>query len=404
MNISPEDISSLLEAANLEVITQDRKEYDPYFEVFERYAIKKGLVYTLLSAAYAINSNAGNESYSRPRYDSYMITCSSKSPWKDAMNVANELFFLETKDKKIVTILFRNGDYEINLNTRTCFRISPCQNYRGSSVDDIIGTSDGLGLWTRKGVRCQNVYSLVAYLLSQSYDPNGRVSEEVIKDTIQNIKYDIKKRGSGPEKKIRKNRESILKYINERQGIYLIHNGRVNSYLLDSQFSSLRQELENQFSIRVAAYNLHDIDDFALMKYIIHDSDDRPVCIFFNSLEHQVVPMILNTDSNPENKDKNQKDQKNIRVCRRYAARIKLLEIQMFLLMKVIGKDMTGAIKELLDDFFEILDSDKFYDEDDIVGYSGKCINWNVLKKTTGKIRGLRSYYPDEKNGFILDE
>lgn len=382
MNISLEELKEIIDLANNEVINQDRKSYDPYFECFEKYAHENGLIYTLLSAVYAL-IGPGPDGTLRPRQDAYMITCMSMTPEKDVKKVSellNDLKVSGPDGKKMVYYLRMNGDYVISLGPRQSFKIVECPKFRGQSVDEAVGTSEGTGLWTGLKVKCQNLFSLAGYLLSQSYDPQGKVQEDLIIRVLDMISGQIT--GSGPDRpkgkdKKESQRDKILKYIKTRKDVYKIFEGTgLESFLLDAPFDILRKELEGQWTIRVASYNLHDLDDFALVKYIIHDKDDRPVCVFFNSLEHQVVPIL-----------------KDNRVSRRYAARIRLLEIQMFKLMKIINKDMSKSIKDLLHDYDKVRKDPDFMTESDMIGYTGKCVNWAVLKRNTSKFRGIQEFF-----------
>jgi len=365
--------ATLLDEANLYAISNDRALYDPYFVAFEEYCSDHKVVYTMLSGAYCILKTHDLEL--RPKYDSYMVTVVSNNPYKTTVDVCNILVATVNKHINSRGVKYKRSgdDFVISINTRECFKVSAAPMYRDALVDNLVGTMPGKGLWTGRDVICQNIYSLLSYLLSQSYDPRGKLDVVLIRSIIDVIRPSIKTAVTGAKDKHREpDRVRILKYISSRDDVYVVDKGSVlPSYVLDAPFDVLRKELEGQFKIRVARYNLHDLDDFALHKFIIHDADDKAVCAFFNSLEHQVVPVRLCKGERC--------------LSRRYAARIQFLEIQMLKMMSHIGKDMSTIIGGILRRVIQLVDDPKFFDEDDIIGYAGVCVNWIVLKRMLKK-------------------
>lgn len=400
MNITQEQINDLLVEANDYVLLNDRSLYDPFFEAFEKYCSKNNVTYVLLSAAWAIL--AKDDDTVRPRYDSYVVTVCSERPYDLAVIIANHLTKIESKhiDPRKISITRTASSCSININIRQCFVIHRSPTFRDVTVDSLVGTVDAIGLWTRAPIKCQNIYSILGYLLSQSYDPNGRVDLEIIQRLIEKIRPMLKEGSRDHRKKHEHNkkddsRKVILNYLSSRVGVYSVPSKGSLSFVIDAPFEDVRKELDKLATIRIMKYNLHDLDDFALTKFVIHDSDEKPVCVIYNSMEHQVIPV-----RNPEvvgaevNKNNEGTITKNIKiVSRRFAARIKILEIQMLRMMSHIGHNMSRFIGPLLAEIFELIDSPKFYDEDDIIGYAGTCINWNVLRKTMGKNKGMHTIY-----------
>lgn len=406
MNITQEQINDLLAEANDYVLLNDRSLYDPFFEAFEKYCSKNNITYVLLSAAWAIL--AKDDPNVRPRYDSYIVTVCSERPYDLAVIIANHFTGIESKhiDPRKVSITRTASSCSINVNTRQCFVIHRSPTFRDVTVDSLVGTIDAVGLWTRKPIKCQNIYSILGYLLSQSYDPNGRVDLEVIQRLIEKIRPMLKEgsrehRKKHDHKKKDDSRKVILNYLSSRVGVYSVPSKGSLSFVIDAPFEDVRKELEKLATVRIMKYNLHDLDDFALTKFVVHDSDERPVCVIYNSMEHQVIPVRDIDRSNDRNgerngdRDDNKESNTNTvkTVSRRFAARIKILEIQMLRMMSHIGHNMTRFIGPLLAEIFELIDSPKFYDEDDIIGYAGTCINWNVLRKTMGKNKGMHTIY-----------
>lgn len=389
MNITQEQINDLLAEANDYVLLNDRSLYDPFFEAFEKYCSKNNVTYVLLSAAWAIL--AKDDDTVRPRYDSYIVTVCSERPYDLAVTIANHFTKISSKhiDPRKVSITRTASSCSINVNTRQCFVIHRSPTFRDVTVDSLVGTIDAVGLWTRAPIKCQNIYSILGYLLSQSYDPNGRVDLEIIQRLIEKIRPMLKEgsrehRKKHDHKKKDDSRKVILNYLSSRIGVYSVPSKGSLSFVIDAPFEDVRKELDKLATVRIMKYNLHDLDDFALTKFVVHDSDERPVCVIYNSMEHQVIPVRNNSGS----------DTDGIKtVSRRFAARIKILEIQMLRMMSHIGHNMTRFIGPLLAEIFELIDSPKFYDEDDIIGYAGTCINWNVLRKTMGKNKGMHTIY-----------
>jgi len=365
------DLSGLLSEANNYVLLNDRSLYDPFFVVFEEYCSTNNVTYTLLSASYAILRTV--DETVKLKHDSYMITVSVDNPKKMAQAVTALMVNIKSRhvDPKTVSYTGADDEFTININTRQCFKINQSPRFRDTTVDALVGTMPGIGLWTGLPVKCQNVYSLVAYLLSQSYDPRSNMDIGLVTRLIDILKPIIKTGSKDKGRRKENNGKRILDHVTGRKGIYIIEPataGSMPTFTLDAPFDTLRKELEEKFTIRVMKYNLHDLDDFALAKYVIHDSDDRAVCAIFNSMEHQVIPILPGH-----------------RVSRRYRARVKLLEIQMLKMMAHIGKNMDNVISGVLATTLSMFNDPKFFDEDDIVGHAGTCIAWNVLKRITSK-------------------
>lgn len=385
MQIDSDLIEQMLEDANEYVILNDRSLFDPFFIAFEEYCIEHGATFVLMSAAYSILKD------SIPTHDNYTITICVNRPFDFAVAAANHLTTIVSRhiDPRKISITKTANDCTISVNTRQCFKIYRSPMFRDTTVDSLVGTVEGHGLWTGKTIKCQNVYSLLGYLLSQSYDQKGKIDNAFIKEIIETLRPIIKEGSKDHQKKPRKNdRSRILEYLLSREGVYRIPSNKpiedrtsVPSFVIDAPFEDVRKELEKQFTIRVMKYNLYDLDDFALMKFVIHDVDEYPVCAVYNSMEHQVIPIRADRI-----------------VCRRYAARVKILEIQMLRMMSHIGRDMSKMIKTLLLEVFDIIDDPKFYDEDDIIGYAGVCINWNVLRKTMGKTKGMYTIFASKND------
>lgn len=426
MNITPEDIETFTASAAASVIKNDRELYDPYFVAFEDYAIEKGLTYTLLSAARCIGATTSAET-SRPAHDSYFITTSSNAPEDDARNVANIILGIRSiaNMPKRVTIRKDATGCTILVNGRGCFMISPVMKYRGTSVDEIIGREKGRGLWTGKEVACQNIFGILSYLLSQSYDPLRSIDEGVAREYVGLLMRKVAEGrdrrggndedapiprddaggiiigGRGKKKKDRgdhrgdhrgehrgkTSQSSVASIISaSAENIYVVGNkkGTLPIYLYDGDFDAFRERVTKATSGRVAAYSLHDYDDFALTKYTIHDADDRPACIFYNTLGHQMVPVTR----------KAEKESPGL-VASVYTLRGIILEVQMLHLMSQLGKDMSAMIKGLIRDAVDVYASSS---TSSIIGYVGAAVNWNVLRREAGGFFGV--FYPTENGLF----
>lgn len=374
MNIAEEDINQFVGLAAETVMRNDREMYDPYFVAFEEYAIANHLTYTLASAARAIIATS-----SRPAYDSYFITTSSSRPEDDARAVANIIMGIKpiADMPKRVTLSKDAAGWVVIINGRGCFKITADMKYRGKSVDSIVGYQKGIGLWTGNEVRCQNIYGVCGYLLSQSYDPLRILPEDVSKGLLRDLlPMIIPNTRSGGGGRNRHQKEQPKKMISSDK-LYLISTRRgLPLYLYDGPFDEVRKTLPT--SSRVAAYSLHDYDDFALTKYIIHDSDDRAVSVFYDSLERQMVPITSNR-----------------RVAKAYTMRILILEIQMLLLMSHLGKDMTGMIKDITNDIVTLMHDDT---STDVIGYAGAAVNWMILRREQGGFFGV--FYPNDQGNF----
>jgi hypothetical protein len=372
----------MLVEANEYILVNDRSLYDPFFEMFEEYCATNDVVYTMISGANCILKK--NDPSIKPKYNSYFITVCCTEPEKVAIEVCNKLTTVKTNhiNNRNISYMRSGSDFTIMINTRQCFKITSAPMYRDATVDSLVGNMQGLGLWTGREVKCQNIYSLLSYLLSQSYDPRGTLDIDIIRGIVDIIRPNIKT-GSKQKNKAHghvQDRTKIIDYISGRDNVYVVDDKSfLQTFVIDAQFDDLRKELESQFTIRVAKYNLHDLDDFALTKYIIHDSNEKAVCAVFNSLEHQVIP-IRGASPQSTQSTKNKK-----MVSRRYAARINFLEIQMLKMMSHIGRDMSPVITDTLRRALTIVDDPKFFDEDDLVGYAGNCINWVVLKRQKKK-------------------
>lgn len=368
---------NLLTEANEYILVNDRSLYDPFFVLFEEYCASHDVVYTMLSGAYCILKKA--DPTIRPKYNSYFLTVATQDPEKMVIELCNKLTEVKSNhiNSRHVYYLRSGSDFTIAINERQCFKVTSAPMYRDATVDSLVSPMVGLGLWTGREVKCQNVYSLLSYLLSQSYDPRGTMDIDVIRGIVNVIRPTIKK--GAKDKHRHKDRSSsvpdrtkILDYIGGRDNIYVVDDrANLPTFVIDDQFDNLRKELESQFTIRVAKYNLHDIDDFALTKFIIHDSNEKAVCAFFNSLEHQVIPVREHAGKKM--------------VSRRYVARMQFLEIQMLKMMSHIGRDMSSVVDDILRRVLTIIDDQKFFDEDDLIGYAGRCVNWVVLKRQRKK-------------------
>lgn len=350
MNISESDIADTIANAAAVVMKNDREIYDRYFVFFEEYCISHSLTYTLLSAARALSPGAV------ATYDAYFISISSPRPEDTAREVANRILEIPhiAGLPKRVTLTKDESGWTIGINRRGCFKISQDMKYRGKSVDDIIGREKGVGLWTGKEVLCQNIYGVCSYLLSQYYDPMRIVPQDTCLELYEKIRPRVPRRirGGGKSKPI--NLENI-------PGVYRVRKG---TYLYDGDMTKLPVPKSH----RVVAYSLHDYDDFALTKYIIHNEDDKPIAIFYDSLERQMVPIVADRQ-----------------VSIAYVARSILLEVQMLRLMSHIGKDMTGMINNLLADLPQVIPEDP-------IGYVGAAVNWMILRREQGGFFGV--FYP----------
>lgn len=384
MNISAEELDELLEKANTEVIKQDRELYDPFFIEFEDFVVENGHTYTLMSAVYALTNKSGG----KPRYNNYSLTICADDPALVTRQVCNKL--LETKSKHVpegsVYYSIMPDGYHIFINTRLCFKISNMPKFRGTAVDQLVGATTGIGLWTGKQVKCQNIYSLVSYLLSLSYDQRDFVPKDLLMSMIKKLIPEVEKFGAG-EKKKKSDSEKILKSVQDNPLVYTVHSKGMPTFVYDGEISILQKELGEHFTIRIASYNLHDLDDFALVKYIIHDSDNKPVCVIFNSLNHQIIPII-----------------KGRMTSKRYSARMKLLEIQMLKMMKSIGhleSNFKPIIQGILNEFADLVSANDFYEED-VIGYAGNFINWTVLRRTITRGKTIHGIYPDADGKYSI--
>jgi len=398
MNITPEDVDTFTARASASVIKNDRELYDPYFAAFEEYVIGNNLTFTLLSAARFIIANQD----SRPSHDSYFLTISSPSPEKHAREVANIILDIKSIASLPKRVILKKDSvgWTVTINGRGCFVIAPEMKYRGKSVDEIIGRERGRGLWTGKEVMCQNVYGVCAYLLSQLYDPMRFVPKEVSRSLLVDLLMiaggDVKEGGRQKKKrddrrddKHGKKRTAIADIIaRSSANIYMVgmKKGSLPIYLYDGDFDDFRNILTSSTSCRVAAYSLHDYDDFALTKYTIHDGDDRAVCIFYNSLEHQMIPVTAPSSSDGFGD-----------VSKVYTLRSIILEIQMLKLMSQLGKDMTGMINNLRRDVADMRNMISV-DAEEVVGYVGRYVNWNVLRRESGGFFGV--FYPTDDGRF----
>lgn len=363
---------TLLAEANEYILINDRSLYDPFFKMFEEYCADNGVIYTMISGANCILKKA--DPTITPKYNSYFITVCCDDPEKTTLAVCNKLTGVKGGhiNSRGISYTRSGSDFTIAINTRQCFKIVAAPMYRDKTVDELVGPMQGLGLWTGREVKCQNIYSLLSYLLSQSYDPRGTLDIDIIRGIVNIIRPNIKTGGKQPKTKSVPDRVKILEYISGRDNVYIVDDKSfLQTFVIDTPFENLRKELESQFTIRVAKYNLHDLDDFALTKFIIHDSNEKAVCAVFNSLEHQVIPIRESSGKKM--------------VSRRYAARMQVLEIQMLKMMSHIGRDMSQVIIEVLRRALAMIDDPKFFDEDDLIGYAGTCINWVVLKRQKKK-------------------
>lgn len=387
MNIDPDKLSQLFEDANIEVIKQDREMYDPFFIEFEETVIERGYTYTLLSAVYAL-TNTGGE---KPRYNNYNLTICVDNPGIVTREICDRLMKVTSKHvpERSVYYMIGSDGYTIFINVRPCFKITRVPMFRGKSVDSLVGQMTGIGLWTGKKVLCQNVYSLVSYLLSLTYDFREIIPKEVTVRMVSMLIPEVEKLGAADKKKKVSDSAKILEYVSRHKLVYRVHSRGMPTFVLDATIDIIRKELEAMYTIKIASYDLHDLDDFALIKYIIHDSDGRAVCVIFNSLEHQIVPIL-----------------KGRFTSRRFSARLKLLEIQMLKMMNSIGH-LEGSIKTIikgvLNEFVALVTSPEFYDEPDIIGYAGNSINWNVLRKNKSKNKAFIAVYPDANGKFISE-
>lgn len=393
MNISDDDIKDFMDAASASVIKNDRQLYDPYFVVFEEFAISRGLTFTLLSAARFIIARGASDP--QPSHDSYFLTVASPSPENDARVVANMILDVKSVANLPKRVILKKDSvgWTIVINGRVCFVISPEMKYRGKGVDEIIGHETGRGLWTHKDVRCQNIYGVCAYLLSQLYDPlrfvPPDVSRELLRGLLPMISQPSKSGGREKHKKHSSPPKQTVKDVFEShaKNIYIVGNkkGSLPIYLYDGDFDAFCQIMTKKMSIRIAAYSLHDYDDFSLTKYTFHDADERPICIFYNSMDHQMIPIAIRAGDSYGS------------TCKIYTLRSIILEIQMLKLMSHLGKDMRPMISRMQEDVGALQDIIADGAEE-IVGYAGAAINWNILRRESGGFFGV--FYPTDNGHF----
>lgn len=398
-------LEKVLDDASTFVILNDRSLYDPFFEVFENYVADNDLVYIGSAAINAImKKHSDTSKVFKLSHKAYMVHVIHDNPEAHYRKLVDALMLTKSRHINTDTIAYTETlpgkEYLIHINTRLCFKLSDCGQFRETSLLKALVPQIGQGLWTQRDILCQNMISLLITVYSDLYDPN-KIPDPVSEDILYKI-FVSTKIGSGSmdcldiqggsSKHNRRDNNQSVNRTPKSDNLYLIPGrGKIPSYV----YTGTLLEIKDSNNGPMVRYYMNDLDDFLLAKFTFYDKNEHALFSVYNSSEHQVIPVLTNKKE----------------VAPIAAARFKLVEVQMLMIMSHFSADMarkvSGAIEDALADYHKLRNEIN----DGPVKYIGNCVKWEIIKKQMRRGKGfptpiylgkiVRTEVPESKEGSL---